>query len=48
MKSDSNKQPLKFFQKANHSKPTERKQMSEFIKKMKMNGRNSHLNGKNS
>ncbi|WP_285767885.1 hypothetical protein [Peribacillus sp. SI8-4] len=48
MKPKNNEQPFKFFKKANDSKPTERKQMSDFIKRMKMNGHDSHLNGKNS
>lgn len=48
MKSDNYKQHFKFFEKTNDSKPSERKQMSDFIKKMKMNSQNSHLNGKNS
>ncbi|MGG4265312.1 hypothetical protein [Peribacillus simplex] len=48
MKTDNNKQHFKFFERTNNSKPSERKQMSDFIKKMKMNAQNSHLNGKNS
>ncbi|WP_155727484.1 hypothetical protein [Peribacillus simplex] len=48
MKIDSNKQHFKFFERTNNSKPSERKQMSDFVKKMKMNAQNSHLNGKNS
>ncbi|MGG4153076.1 hypothetical protein [Peribacillus muralis] len=48
MKSDSNKQALKCIKRTHGSKPTERKQMSDFIKKMKMNHQNSHLKGKNS
>ncbi|MDF9758844.1 hypothetical protein OKW24_000617 [Peribacillus simplex] len=48
MKTDSNKQHFKFFERTNNSKPSERKQMSDFVKKMKMNAQNSHLNGKNS
>ncbi|MFS0766506.1 MULTISPECIES: hypothetical protein [Peribacillus] len=47
MKSDSIKQHFKFFERTNNAKPSERKQMSDFIKK-KMNAQNSHLNGKNS
>ncbi|SNS79929.1 hypothetical protein SAMN05444672_102345 [Bacillus sp. OK838] len=48
MKTDSNKQHFKFFERINNSKPSERKQMSDFVKKMKMNAQSSHLNGKNS
>jgi hypothetical protein len=47
MKSDRNKQHLKFFERTHNAKPSERKQMSDFIKK-KMNAQNSRLNGKNS
>ncbi|MFJ7930552.1 hypothetical protein [Peribacillus sp. NPDC096448] len=48
MKSDRNKQHFKFFERTNNdAKPSERKQMSDFIKK-KMNAQNSHLNDKNS
>lgn len=47
MKSDRNKQHFKFFERANNAKPSERKQLSDFIKK-KMNAQNTHLNGKNS
>ncbi|MED3993322.1 hypothetical protein P4647_01330 [Peribacillus frigoritolerans] len=47
MKSDRNKQHFKFFERTNNSKPSERKQMSNFIKK-KMNAQNTHLNDKNS
>jgi len=47
MKSDRNKQHFKFFERTNNAKPSDRKQMSDFIKK-KMNAQNSHLNDKNS
>ncbi|WP_458353867.1 hypothetical protein [Peribacillus frigoritolerans] len=47
MKSDRNKQDFKFLERTNNAKPSERKQLSDFIKK-KMNAQNSHLNGKNS
>ncbi|MFJ7510677.1 hypothetical protein ACIQW7_14560 [Peribacillus simplex] len=47
MKSDSNKEHFKFFERTNNAKPSARKQMSDFIKR-KMNAQNSHLNGKNS
>ncbi|MCK1994489.1 hypothetical protein GW626_21655 [Peribacillus muralis] len=48
MKTNSNKQPLNYLKQTHSSKPTERKQMSDFIKKMKLHGQNAHLNEKNS
>ncbi|CAH0239160.1 hypothetical protein SRABI96_02882 [Peribacillus sp. Bi96] len=48
MKSSNSKKHFKFFERTTNSKPSERKQMSDFLKKMKMNAQNTHLNGKNS
>ncbi|MFD6439263.1 hypothetical protein ACFWDG_05510 [Peribacillus sp. NPDC060186] len=48
MKYNNNKHPLVLIEKANTSKPSDRKRMSEFMNKVKMKAQKSQLNGKNS
>ena len=47
MKPD-NKFPFKVLDKSKSSEPTDRKRMSEFVKRMKMNAQNSQVTQRNS
>lgn len=46
MKNDNNKDHLKLFEKVKPAEPSDRKRMSEFVKKMKTNAQNSQLTRK--